>query len=66
MNIRFNKKMHEVYLEDDGTMDTVISVDGKENRFDSEYAAEYRNESGDMTKAGLRSLAVECLECPID
>ena len=66
MNIRFNGKAHEVYLCDDGTLDTVISIDGKETRFDGEYAAEFRNKSGDMTKSGLRTLAIECLECPID
>jgi len=33
-------------LVDDGTMDTVISVRGVEYRYSTEFAAEYRDDSG--------------------
>ena len=53
---------HEVGLGDDGTMDTVIEVDGREFRFDGEYASSYRRRDGSMTERGVRELARECLE----
>lgn len=62
MRIRHGGKMHTVYLSDDGTLDTVIEVDGKEHRFDGEYAAGYRKRNGEMTERGLRELAIEALE----
>lgn len=55
-------KTHEVYLCDDGTMDTVIEVDGSEIRYDCDYAASYRSDDGAMTREGLRSLAIEACE----
>ena len=62
MKIRYNGKLHEVYLCDDGTMDTVIKVDGEVHRFDSEYASHvYRRRNGELTKRGLRGLALEVL-----
>ena len=61
MRIRYGGKLHDVYLSDDGTLDTVIEVDGTEHRFDGEYAAEYRDRDGAMTIKGLRSLALEVL-----
>ena len=46
----------ECYLVDDGTMDTVISIEGQEFRFDSEYASEYRDDDGAMTTDGFFAL----------
>ena len=62
MKINYAGKRHNVYLCDDGTMDTVIEVDGKEHRFDCEYASEFRKKDGKMTERGLRALAIEALD----
>jgi len=52
-------KLHDVSLCDDGTMDTVIDVDGHEVRFDGEFAAGFRGRDGAMTRRGLRELAID-------
>jgi hypothetical protein len=63
----------EVFLCDDGTMDTVLSVSpinhdllsrfGKDEiRFDGEYAANFRDENGCMTDDGFTMLASEALD----
>jgi hypothetical protein len=63
MRIRHAGKIWDVYLEDDGTLDTVISIDGTRIRFDMESAAEYRDEdTGEMTAKGLRALAVSAID----
>ena len=62
MKIRHAGKTWDVDLEDDGTMDTVISVDGKETRYDGEYASSGRDRDGAMTARGLRALAVEAID----
>ena len=46
-------KGHECYLVDDGTMDTVISIDGEEVRFDCEYCSQFRDDTGAMTDEGF-------------
>ena len=33
-------------LIDDGTLDTVIAIDGEQHRFDADWASEYRDENG--------------------
>jgi len=38
MRVKYDEKDYDVQLLDDGTLDTVLSVNGKEYRFDSEYA----------------------------
>ena len=62
MNIRDNNKIYDVCLEDDGTLDTVLSVNGNEIRFSTEYASEFRDESGIMTTDGLNELAHEAID----
>ncbi|MHA2099649.1 MAG: hypothetical protein ACW99A_13315 [Candidatus Kariarchaeaceae archaeon] len=52
----------ECYLVDDGTLDTVISIDGVEHRFDMEYAAQYRDENGAMTTEGFEDLCREVID----
>ena len=56
-----NNEKYEIELIDDGTLDTVISINNKEFRFSSEYAEVYRNEKGYMTEEGLRELAEETI-----
>lgn len=52
---------HTVNLVDDGTMDTVIEIGGREFRFDCEHASGYRMEDGAMTARGLADLGSEAL-----
>jgi len=61
MLIKDGKYTYEVFLIDDGSLDTVIEINGKIFRFDSEYASIYRNKSGEMTEEGLRELAEETI-----
>ena len=56
-----NNEKYKIELIDDGTLDTVISINKKEFRFSSEYAEIYRNEKGYMTEEGLRELAEEAI-----
>ena len=49
------------YLEDDGTMDTVISINGIEYRYDGEYCCDFRDEDGSMTEDGFFALIEETL-----
>lgn len=73
MRIRHDGKLWDVFLMDDGTVDTVISVQPiaraknaysapREVRFDSEYAAQFRRSGGSMTLRGLRELGREAIE----
>tara|TARA_R100000773_G_C4216968_1_gene115512 strand:- start:204 stop:407 length:204 start_codon:yes stop_codon:yes gene_type:complete len=56
-----NEERYEIELIDDGTLDTVISINNKEFRFSSEYAEIYRDKEGYMTEEGLRELAEETI-----
>ena len=58
----FPENTFDVFLIDDGTLDTVIEIDGIEHRLDIEYASHYRDESGAMTETGLTELAKQCIE----
>jgi len=61
MLIKDGKYTYEVFLIDDGSLDTVIEINGKIFRFDSEYASIYRNKDGEMTEKGLKELAEETI-----
>lgn len=67
MRLRRNHKLYDVYLGDDGTMDTVIEVSDyhghqKDVRFDGEFTSTYRLADGSMTKRGLKELGLEAIE----
>ena len=62
MQIEYNSQVYECCLLDDGSLDTVISIDGKEIRLDSEYASQYRDEDGTMTEKGFIKLCWEEIE----
>jgi len=51
----------DVYLVDDGSMDTVISISGMEFRFSSDFASMWRDEEGVLSEEGLRELALDAL-----
>ena len=56
-----DKERYEIELIDDGSLDTVISINNKEFRFSSEYTEIYRDKEGYMTEEGLRELAEETI-----
>ena len=58
MNVIHGDHQHEVFLEDDGTLDTVISVDGREVR----YAEAKRHKDGSVRASWLRQAAVEACD----
>ena len=61
--MKYEDKEFDVDLVDDGTLDTVISINGREFRFDCEYAAEYRDEeTGELGEESLEVLASEALD----
>ena len=77
MTITMEHHRFNVYLEDDGTMDTVLSVSpvnhdlwarygSSEIRFDCEYASSFRKKNGDMTISGFRILAEEAIEAYLE
>jgi hypothetical protein len=53
---------HECWLVDDGSLDTVISIDNKEFRFSQERAASCRDENGSMTDSGFEELCMEIIK----
>ena len=68
MRIRQYRRLWEVRLCDDGTLDTVIEVGDvrgdyptREFRFDGEYASYYRRADGSLTLRGLRELGREAV-----
>ena len=67
----------DISLSDDGTLDTVITVDplndygidkagAQDIRFSTEYVVECRDETGAMTDEGFQELAAEALEAYIE
>ena len=60
---RFNipERTYECSLVDDGTLDTVIEIDGIEHRFNGEFTNQYRDKNGTMTEKGFIELCKECL-----
>lgn len=50
-----------VDLSDDGSLDTVITINGKEFRFDQEFADMWRDETGELSDAGLEEMALDAL-----
>lgn len=51
----------DVYLVDDGTLDTVIDISGREFRFVAEFASYWRDEEGALSEEGLGQLALDAL-----
>ena len=72
MRIRYEGRMWDVYLLDDGTLDTVIKVrrirDNMtfESRFDGEYASQYRHKDGSMSTPGLIALGKETADAMLE
>ena len=74
MRIKFDGQLWNVWLSDDGTLDTIISVCpvrgrhrvAHEIRFDGEYASNARRKDGAMTTSGFRRLALEAIAAYAD
>ena len=62
MRMEYDGQTFEVRLIDDGTLDTVISVDGIEHRFDAEYASSWRFSDGAMSVKDLIELAKQAID----
>lgn len=70
----------DVCLDDDGSLDTVLSVyhfapngfhlsdpvGGESIRFSQEYGADFRDDTGAMTDEGFEQLAQEAIEAYIE
>ena len=60
MKLKYDGETFEVWLIDDGTLDTVIEVNDIEHRFsDTSYL---RDETGALSEKGLIELAKEVIE----
>lgn len=67
MKVVVGGQKYTVELIDDGTLDTVVRVtdisgNSREERFSQEYASDYRNAKGVLSKDGLKFLAEEVIE----
>jgi len=51
----------DVDLVDDGTIDTVIEINGQEFRFSPEFAKYWRYPEGELTEEGLEELTLDAL-----
>ena len=59
MEVKIEDKVYTAKVVDDGTLDTVISVNGEWYRFDIEYTQHLRDNEGYMTAKGLIFLVEE-------
>ena len=62
--IKEDGKVYNICLIDDGTLDTVVSVNGEHYRFDSCHA--YRSNDGSMKQEGFDLLANDALDLHLD
>ncbi|MCH7759839.1 hypothetical protein IIA15_00335 [candidate division TA06 bacterium] len=63
MRVKTNLMEYDVLLGDDGTLDTVIVIDGEQEiRFSQEYASTFRQEDGSFTESSFRELAEEAVD----
>lgn len=62
MDITRNGQTYSCNLVDDGTLDTVISVDGEEFRFSHDYASWFRDDEGNFFDEGFLELCDECID----
>ncbi len=53
---------YNCFLVDDGTLDTVISVNNEQFRYDSEFASEYRDSNGVMTDDGFYDICQDAID----
>jgi len=56
MNITVDNQTFKCELGDNGTLDTLVYIDGIDHIIDWETASQYRDEDGNMTKGGFIEL----------
>jgi len=59
MKIHYNGVDYNCGLGDDGSLDTIVLVNGIEYRFDSDAAADYRTGDGEFTPAAFKRFCLE-------
>jgi hypothetical protein len=62
MEFDHDGEKHSVELLDDGTLDTVLKIDGHEMRLSQDHAANFRDEDGILTSQALIEMAKEELD----
>jgi hypothetical protein len=61
LKVVFDDHEFDVNLCEDDSRDTVININGKQFRFDEEFASMYYDDTGVLTEDGLRELAEQIL-----
>jgi len=56
MNLITGNKKYKCGLVDDGSLDTIVEIDGIEHRYSGEFASNYRNDDGSLTDEGFKEL----------
>ena len=62
MKLKIDGVHYQVWLVDDGTLDTVIEINDIEHRFSTEYAAHWRDETGALSDEGLEVMARDAID----
>ena len=68
MRMKYTDEWWDVWLEDNGTLDTVVSVQQISSSktvtstFSQEFAAQYRKSNGQMSLQGLKALGRDIIE----
>ena len=65
MMIKEQDEQFEVFLANNGTLDTVITVNGYPVTFSQEYACDFRNAEGDFSESSFYDLAKEAIDAHI-
>jgi hypothetical protein len=56
-------RLPDVQLIDDGSLDTVVSVNGEEIRYDQEFGSQFRDrKTGGITRSGWKKLKEQAIE----
>lgn len=64
-NFNHDNRRRHVVLADDGTLDTVLVIDGLHFRIDQETASDYRRRDGTFSRKGLIDLAIETFDSQV-
>ena len=55
-------EINSVSLGDDGSLDTIVYVNGKEMRYETEFASQFRNKKGEITNKGWKELKKQAID----
>ena len=62
MQLDYDDRNYEIELADDGSLDTLISVDSILYRIDQFHAADYRDKDGFMSEDNLRLMVMGLID----